>query len=90
MVRMLDPLPINRSAAIAIAINNAHENPSLLARALEARLKSPVVFDEEEPQRIVSTLDPVIVTRLNDLEQKAQIPIEHVLRLAVEAFVLKL
>lgn len=91
LIDAFDRLPINRSAALAMAVMNAGERPAVLAQAFERRLiHQRLLVGENDTGQISASVDPVVVTTLQTLTEKTDLPIEQTLRLAMEAYLYKL
>lgn len=93
LLKRFKTLPINTSAAISLAIQYAHDDDSKLVKALHRRLgltDTPANEEEQALSRVNSTFNPEIVDMLTSLSRRSDLPIEHALRLAMEAFVFKL
>lgn len=81
-------LPISASAAIKQAILDAHDNPILLVKALQLRMMSTRV--EEAEVRMGYWVVPEIEKHCSRLSGMTELPIEQVVRLAMEAYINKL
>lgn len=85
----LENLHISMSAAYTQAIANAYADDSLLVKALKRRLAlhaSP----EDNTERTCITQGAKIQEMLLSLSQRAQLDIEEIRRLAIEAYLFKL
>lgn len=92
LLEAYERLPISRSSAMTMAVSEAFKNPQLLERALGRRIKSPEsdLLTARKTTRVSVTFSPETVDQLNHLALVTQLPIEHALRLAMEAYIHKL
>jgi hypothetical protein len=84
-------LPISRSAAMSMAITQAHKNAQVVVEALRARLVNPpddLAF-VRKTSKVTVSFDAKIVERLGHLSDVTQLPTEQALRLAMEAYISK-
>lgn len=82
-----DEALLNRSAAVTQSIVNANDNPEKLVDAFRFRLSQP---EDANTERIGASVDPRIDDMLERLSSMTKLPIEQVLRLAMEAYINKL
>lgn len=92
LVQAYDSLPISRSAAMTMAVAEAYKKPELLEKALGRRIKKPEsdLLGARKTTRVGVSFSPAIVEQLGHLALVTQLPIEHALRLAMEAYIHKL
>lgn len=85
LVAEFEALPTTRSASMRAAVTEAANDDQVLASALVQRLVSPK--DDSGVARIAVSWDDDSEEKLNKLADRASLPIEHVLRLAMEAYI---
>lgn len=88
LVQAYDLLPMTRTASIRFAIVEAHRDVTALGRVLVRRLVSSKV-SQSDSKRVTVRLDDPDVKKLNEMAERSCLPIEHVLRLVMEAYILK-
>lgn len=81
----MEEVPLNRSELLRRAINEASKQPEALAMALQERLVKRQ-RDRGRTARISVVFPDDTVEQLNGLTEYSQLPTEHVLRLAAEAY----
>lgn len=86
----LSEVPTTRSSAVQNAIRDAFNEKEKLTRALRHRMLSPKMWGEDNSERINVSLDPRILNYAQEMSKMTQLPIEQVVRLALEAYVFKL
>jgi len=72
----------NRSASVSAAIDKARVDPTILTRALIKRLTDNT---EREPVAVTVSISVETIDKLSELAKMTRLPVEHVLRLALEA-----
>jgi len=81
-------LPMNRSAAMSKAVLLADKDPSRLEAAAMRRAQHLLKPQSDSTSVKVSvTVDPKVVEALERLRILTRLPIEHVLKLAMEAYI---
>lgn len=83
-----DALPLTMSSAIKQAIMDANDNPQLLIKALQNRMLS--TGPRDDIVRASYWADETIDNYCERLSNLSELPIEQVVRLAMEAYINKL
>jgi hypothetical protein len=78
-------LPLKRSVVMNKAIDAAHDNPLLLSKAFQKRVER--LQGPSEMVRAVFYISKETVDKAYDLANKIGIPLEIVIRLAIEAYI---
>lgn len=87
LLETFDSLVTNRSSSLEKAVNLAYKDCGRLVRALEKRLSSDKNEEKDtQTRRVGVTLPPRTIEQLNELEERTKLPVEHVMRLAMEAY----
>ena len=86
----VDEIPVARSKVIGTALLRAREDPGRLIRALEKRVSSNTAESQCPQTKAVSlSLPTQVLQALGELNALLQIGTEHVVRLALEAYLSK-
>jgi hypothetical protein len=78
-------LPINRSAAISLAVIDANRDPLAIADGLAERIRQKR-DTSQDPEKVSVTLDVNVIDMLDKVSERAGLPIETTLALAMEAY----
>lgn len=85
LVELFDSLPTTRSASMRAAVSEAFKDDQVLVTALVKRLISP--RDQTPTTKVSVSWDEESEEKLNKLAERANLPVEHVLRLSMEAYI---